>query len=213
MMGALFIVAVSWSRAETPAVHGAATLDRGEIVVRAEGGFAAAFPTALGGVTAGITDGVDVGVHAVTHAGVAFALGATGRWAPGDGSVAAALTVDESFFTVDEIAGIRAIRAPFGRRFAVTPAIAGRRTTSAGVDLGYTLGSGIRLLRSEETPDGARRRASPAIETVWGELAATWPSERGRTFVRVRAIVPVAGGVHPLGFFPWIGIGRTWGVR
>jgi len=212
-MGALFIAAVSWSRAETPAVHGAATLDAGEIVVRAEGGFAAFFPTVLGGATVGITEGIDVGVHAVTHGGVAFALGVTGRWAPGGGSTALALTVDESFFTIDEIAGIQAINAPFGRRFAVTPAVAGRRRTSSGVDLGYTLASGLRLVRSEPTPDGARRRASPAVETVWGELAATWPGEGGRTFVRVRAIVPVAGGVHPLGFVPWVAIGRTWGVR
>ena len=75
------------------------------------------------------------------------------------------------------------------------------------------LGRGLAVAPVADGPDGPRRRLDPALETAWLQIAATWPGRRGRTFVRFRAIVPVAGDFHPLGYLPWIAVGRVWGAR
>ncbi|MBX2799743.1 MAG: hypothetical protein KTR31_18840 [Myxococcales bacterium] len=215
MTQALCIAWLSWSTADatTPAVHGAALPQGGQAVLQVEGGFAGTFPTLGAAAHLGLSESVDVTVDAVTHAGLAYALGLRARWAPQRGDWAMGLRLDESFFTVEELGGIPSIHAPFGGRLALTPTAAHRFTTTARVDLGTTAGAGVALVPVQATPDGPQRQLDPALETVWAEIAATWPGEGGRTVVRLRLIVPVAGDFHPLGYVPWLTIGRIWGVR
>jgi hypothetical protein len=200
------------STASAGGVHGAEVQPRGTGAVRLEGGMAGALPTVLAGASVGVSERVDLGAHVQTHAGLAWSLGATGRvrlsdhWGVG-------LTVDESLFTVQELAGIQALRAPLGNRVAATPQLLGAWQTDAGVSVGGSLGAEVGTWRLVEDPDGGAVRAlRPALDHVWGEVVASWPRERGGLFVRVRAVVPVAADFHVLGYLPVVAVGRHWGL-
>lgn len=194
------------STAEAAGVHGAAVSEPGTGEFHGELGMAGALPTALIAGSLGVARGFDVGAFADTHAGLAVAVGATGRWARDGWGVG--LAVDESFYTVESLGGIESLRSPFGNRLAATPQLLAARTTRAGVDVGWTVGLDVGLLRRT----GEGRDLEPALDDAWGEIAATWPLRRGGFFLRFRAIVPVASEFHVLGYLPWVAVGRSWGV-
>jgi hypothetical protein len=198
-------------------VHGASLVPAGEAAVRAELGMAGALPTALVGGAAGLSPRLDLGAHAVTHAGLAYALGGTLRWrarAPWG----LALALDESLYTVEDLAGIESSRSPFGRRVAITPQGLATTPLASGVELGWVLGAELGTLRVDRVagagpPYEVRRVLRPALDSVWAEVAASWPRPNGAFYVRLRAIVPVATEFHVLGYLPWVAVGRTWSVR
>ena len=210
MTAAPFIAFACASSAEA-GVHGAALQASDTAAVRAEVGMAGALPTVLLGGSAGVSDRVDLGAHAVTHAGLAFAYGATVRWRFAD-AVGAGLTLDESLYTLENLAGIESLRSPFGNRVALTPQLLGSTTSAANVDFGWTAGAAVGIVRLEQGPDTVVRRVRPAVDDVWAELAASWPREQGAFFVRFRAIVPVSEPFHVLGYLPWVAVGRSWGL-
>jgi hypothetical protein len=197
--------------AEIPAVHGAGVADRGAAALRIELGMAGALPTALIGGATGLAPRVDLGAHAVTHAGLAHALGATVRWRFAE-ATGLGLTLDDSFFTVEQLAGIEASRAPFGNRTAATLQLL-HTSSHRGMVVGWSGGFELGVIRTVRGPAGSRRAIDPALDTVWGEVAATWPREQGAVFVRFRAIVPVARQFHVLGYLPHVAVGRSWSVR
>jgi hypothetical protein len=206
---------VCWS-AEAGPVHGASLVAPGQATVRAEIGMAGALPTVLLGGTAGLSPHLDLGAHAVTHAGLAYAMGGTLRWRARS-PWGLGLTVDESFYTVEDLAGIESSRSPFGRRVAVVPQALATTTLASGVQLGWALGAEVGTLRVERIPGEGppyevQRVLRPALDSAWGEVAASWPRPKGAFFVRLRAIVPVATEFHVLGYLPWVAVGRTWGV-
>jgi hypothetical protein len=198
-------------------VHGASLVPPGEAAVRAELGMAGALPTALLGGATGLSPRLDLGVHAVTHAGLAYALGGTLRWrarAPwGLG-----LTLDESLYTVENLAGIESSRSPFGRRVGVVPQALATTALGEEVELGWAVGAELGTLRVDRIPGSGppyevRRALRPALDSVWAEVAASWPRDNGAFYVRLRAIVPVATEFHVLGYLPWVAVGRTWSAR
>ena len=134
MTAAPFIASLFASSAEGASVHGAFVQEPGTAGLRVEVGMASALPTLLLGGSTGLLRHVDLGAHAVTHAGLAHALGATVRWRPGD-ALGVGLTVDESLYTVEDLAGVESLRSPFGNRVAFTPLFLAATTTSAGVAL------------------------------------------------------------------------------
>lgn len=201
------------SSADAASVHGAFVQDPHTAALRAEVGMAGALPTVLVGGSAGLLPHVDLGAHAVTHAGLAHAFGATLRYRSENEHLGAGLTVDESLYTVEELAGIRSLRSPFGNRLAVTPQFLAATTTPAGVELGWAAGAEIGVVRTEEGAELVERNVRPNLDHLWGEVAASWPREHGAFFVRVRAIVPIATEFHVLGYLPWIAVGRSWRVQ
>jgi hypothetical protein len=188
------------------------TVDPGAAEVRAEAGMAGALPTVLLGGDAGVAPGFDVGARAVTHAGLAFSLGGSARWQATD-PVGVGLLVDESFYTVEQLAGIQSLASPFGNRMAVTPLAFGRVRTAPGVDLDLVGGAEVGVVRVAQGPDHVVRRVDPALDIAWAEVAARWPRDNGDLYVRFRAIVPVAAEFHVLGYLPWVAVGRTWSTR
>ena len=191
---------------------GGAVVGPGEAVVHGEVGMAAVLPTVQIGGTAGLSERVDLSAHYVTHAGLAHAVALRTRVRATD-RLSLGLQVDESFFTVEELAGIQAVRVPVGNRLALTPQLLIHRPTADGVHLGWTAGAALRTLAVVETPGGTLRRAwQPAVDEVWAEVAAEWPGDRGNTTLRFRAIVPVATELHVLGYLPVVALGRTWGL-
>ena len=52
-------------------------------------------------------------------------------------------------------------------------------------------------------PEGPMHRAR-------AEVSAEWPRRRGALFVRLRLVIPIDAGWSPIGYFPWISIGRSW---
>lgn len=212
MTAAPFIGLLCASTADAASVHGAFVQDPHTAALRAEVGMAGALPTVLLGGSAGLLPDLDLGAYAVTHAGLAHAFGATVRWRIDD-HLGAGLTVDESLFTVEDLAGIEALRSPFGNRMAVTPQFLAATTTGAGVELGWAAGAEIGVVRTVPDDDRSRRAARPGFDTLWGEVAASWPREHGAFFVRVRTILPVQADFHVLGYLPWIAVGRSWRVR
>jgi hypothetical protein len=173
---------------------------------------AGALPTLLVGGSAGLVPDLDLGAWAVTHAGIAHAFGATVRWRP-DAHLGAGLGIDESLFTVTELAGVDLLQSPFGNRTAITPQFLASTTTATGVELGWTGGAEIAVVRTIRQDGRAARIGQPRFDTLWAELAASWPREHGAFFVRVRAILPVQAEFHVLGYLPWIAVGRSWRVR
>jgi len=208
MTAAPFIAFAFGSGAEA----GPLVCDPGTAELQAEVGFAGALPTVLIGGRAAVSPRVDLGARAVTHAGLAYAFGGAVRWAASE-RIGAALLVDESFYTVEEIGGIQSLRSPFGNRVALTPQLIGAVTTGRGIDLDLGGGAEIGVLRLEQGPAATVRRVRPALDNLWAEVRADWPRERGVLYVRVRAIVPVADPFHVLGYLPWVAIGREWGLR
>jgi len=211
MTAALFIVCGFASSADAAPI-GTNTTPGKEAELHVEGGMASALPTVLLGGSLGVSDRADVGVRAVTHAGLAYSLSLRGRLRLSD-RFGVGLGLDESFYTLEEISGIYAIRAPFGNRVAATPELNGSWTSGAGVDLGWSAGSSVGLLTLEEEADVVRRSASLSVETLHAEVGAIWPGDRGRTVIRIRAIVPISADLHLLGYIPWVGIGRVWGLK
>ncbi len=205
-----FIVWWCASAASAAGVHGNASQPATTTSGRFEAGMAGALPTLLVGASLGVSDRVNIGAHYVTHAGLAHSLAVTGRWRAGD-RYGLGLTVDESFFAVENLAGIEALRAPLGNRTAATPQALGRWVTEPGVELGGSVGAEVGLLRVRPTPDGAARAFDPALDHLWAEVAASWPRERGALYMRLRAVVPVAVDFHVLGYLPTVTIGRSWG--
>lgn len=202
----------TWS-ASAGGIHGADVTPAGTGAVQVEGGMAGALPTVLAGATLGLSERADLGARVVTHAGLAWSLGAVGRVRLSE-TWGAGLQVDESLFAVQELAGIQSLRAPFGNRTAVTPLLLGRRTLDSGVSLGWAAGAEVGVLRLVEDPDGTSRRAlQPALDHAWGEVVASFPRTRGGLFVRFRAVVPIASEFHVLGYLPWVAVGRHWGVE
>src|SRR5687767_15377508 len=117
-------IAFAFASSAEAGVHGADLQAPDTAAVRAEVGMAGALPTVLVGGSAGVSPRVDLGASAVTHAGLAFSLGATVRWRFAD-AVGAGLTLDESLYTVEALAGIESLRSPFGNRVALTPQLLG----------------------------------------------------------------------------------------
>ena len=215
MTAALFITCASSFAAEPqPVAHGAWLAAPRTATLRAEAGMAAALPTVLFGGATGLSPSVDLGAHAVTHAGLAYAMGATVRWRFSR-SAGVGLTIDESLYTVENLAGIESLRSPFGNRTAATVSALGATTTGSGVALGYGAGVEVGVVRivAGTGNDPARRVLRPAVDNAWAQIAASWPRRRGRFFVRVRAIVPVATEFHLLGYLPHVAFGRSWGIR
>ena len=137
---------------------------------------------------------------------------ATVRWRP-DPHLGVGLGIDERLFTVSEIAGVDLLRSPFGNRMAVTPQFLATTTTPTGVELGWTGGAEIAVVRTVRQDDRPIRTVRPRFDTLWAEVAASWPREHGAFFVRVRAILPVQSEFHVLGYLPWVAVGRSWRVR
>jgi hypothetical protein len=202
-------IAFAFASSAEAGVHGADLAAPGAAAVRAEVGMAGALPTLLVGGSTGVSDRVDLGASAVTHAGLAFAVGGTVRWRVAD-ALGVGLGVDESLYTVESLAGIESLRAPFGNRLAVTPQLLA--SPAGRGDLALAAGAAIGVLRLEQGPEAVERALRPAVDDVWGEVAASFPRERGAFFVRFRAIVPVAEPFHVLGYVPWVAVGRSWGL-
>ena len=214
MTAAPFIALWCGSSARAGAVHGAFVQEPHTAALRAEIGMASALPTVLVGGSAGLLPNVDLGAHAVTHAGLAHAFGATVRYRSENEHLGAGLTVDESLYTVEELAGIQSLRSPFGSRFALTPQLLAATGSPDGVQFGWTVGAEVGLIRTDEDDAGyAVREVAPNLDHLWGEVAASWPREHGAFYVRVRALIPIASEFHLLGYVPWIAVGRSWGVH
>lgn len=198
--------------ADPVGVHGAALQDPATGSVRVEGGLAGALPVLLAGANLGVGDRVDVGAHYVTHAGLAHGIGGTVRWSATE-TWGLGVTVDESLFTVEELAGIEAIRAPLGNRVAATPQWLGRHVGERGVEVGLAAGAEVGLWRLDPSVDGPVRALRPALDHVWVEATPAWPRRRGALYVRVRAVVPIASQFRVLGYLPTVTVGRSWGAR
>lgn len=191
-----------------PPVLGGTTLAPGDTVVYGALGWDVTFPTLSAGATAGVLDGLDLDARYDTRAGLAhdFGMRARGRIARG---WAASLSVSHGFFTVEEIGGIQASRAPFGNGVAIAPAV----HASLNDTVSFGLGATLRMTRLSEDLGVLSRELDPFVESAWLDVAAEWADASGTSFVALRAVVPVQAELRVLGYLPWITLGRAWDLR
>lgn len=201
MTAAGFILCAWWC-ASNPTL-GAMVAPAGEGALQLGGGVDALFPTLEAAGQLGLGRGIDLGVRYETQLLVhTFAAEARLRLAD---RLALAVDADWGFFVIDEIAGIRAEDAPFGGGATLGMALWRSWFARGGAHVAGGLGATLRWLEAN-----GELRAS--FDHVTIEIASEWGGDGGTTYLRFRAVVPIAADFHVIGFLPGVVVGRSWNL-
>ena len=192
---------------------GAAVVPRGEAALYAAGGINVLLPTLTLGATAGVADGVDLDLRYDTHAGLAHDVGLTGRFRPFE-RFAVGLNVSHSFFAIEEVSGILAVRAPFSNGSTFAPDVRWTAFQRGNTQVHLLGGLAIRWLGLAEDEFGTiTRELEFSIRHAFAEVGVEWSTEEGSLWVRVRAVVPIETEFRVLGYLPWVVIGHSWSIQ
>ncbi len=193
--------------------QGTAVTPSGEAGLYVAGGLNVALPTVTLGAIAGVADGFDLDFRYDTHAGLVHDVGLTARFAWAE-RFAAAVNVSYSFFAIEEVSGILAVRAPFSNGATVAPDVRWRVLDRKDHHLSLMGGASVRWLGLEEDEFGTvSRRLEFSVRHAFLEVGAEWIGDSGSTWLRVRAVVPIEAEFRVLGYLPWIVVGHTWSLQ
>lgn len=202
----------AFSFASSPAL-GTSIVPPGEAGLYVGGGFNLILPTLSFGGTAGITKGFDLDVRYDTHAGLVHDLGLTGRVRFAD-RFATALNVSYSFFAIEEVSGILAVRAPFSNGATFAPDLRWMVLDDSDTKVNLLGGVMVRWLALTEDEFGTvTRQLEFSLRHAFFEVGAEWIDGDESTWLRVRAVVPIEAEFRVLGYLPWIVIGHTWSIQ
>ena len=202
MTAGAFILCAWWC-ASSPTL-GAMVEPAGDGALRLGAGIDAFFPTLDAELTLGAGRGVDVTARYDTHGLLLHAFGAGARVRLAD---RLALSVDAEYavFLIDSIADIEAEDAPVGGGASASIGLWRSFFAEGGAHVGVGASATVTWL-------DANGAAVAELDHLTFEIGAEWAGDGGTTFLRVRAVVPIAAELHPLGYFPWIVIGRAWNL-
>jgi hypothetical protein len=204
------------------ATLGARLVPPGQAAVAVAGGVNVLLPTLDFRAVAGVAPRVDLGVQYDIHGGIAHVVALTGRVRLAS-PLAVSLGAAYGFFAIEEVSGIEFQRLPLGQGLTLTPAVHLSRCSRGGVHLSLGLGVTVRVVRvaerlgtpiqTDRTVRTLDREGDLAVEHAHAEFGAEWPRRSGVLFVRLRAVVPIQSDLRPLGYLPWVVIGRSWSFR
>ena len=176
-------------------------------------GFNVALPTVTLGATAGVAKGIDLDLRYETHAGLAHDVGVTGRFRVAE-RLAAAVNLSYSFFAIEEVSGIVAVRAPFSNGATFAPDIRWLALDRGDTQISLLGGASVRWLGLDEDEFGTiTRRLELSVRHAFLEVGAEWSDPGGSTWLRVRAVVPIEAEFRVLGYLPWVMLGWTWSIQ
>ncbi len=191
---------------------GTALVPEGEAALYAGGGLNFLLPTVTLGATAGVTDGFDLDLRYDTHAGLVHDVSLTGRVRVED-RFAVGLSLSHSFFAIEELSGILAVRSPFSNGSTIAPDIRWNVLERDNARVHVLGGAAVRWLRLEEDEfETVTRQLELSVRHAFFEVGAEWSGERSSTWLRVRAVVPIETDFQVLGFLPWVVIGHSWSI-
>ena len=206
-----FMLCVSWF-ASSPSL-GTAVVPPGEAALYVAGGFNVTLPTLTLGATAGVSDGFDLDLRYDTHAGIVHDVAVTGRLRLSE-RFAAAVCIAYSFFAIEEVSGILAVRSPFSNGSTVAPDVRWTALDDGDTRVSLVGGFAVRWLTLAEDEFGTvTRDLELSVRHAFLEVGAEWTGDGASTWLRVRAVVPIEAEFRVLGYLPWIVIGRTWSVE
>jgi hypothetical protein len=194
------------------ATLGARLVPPGQAAVAVAGGVNVLLPTLDLRAVAGVAPRLDLGVQYDIHGGIAHVVALTGRVRLAS-ALAVSLGAAYGFFAIEEVSGIEFARLPLGQGLTLTPALHLSRCSRGGVHLSLSLGATVRVVRIAERLGTLDRAGDLAVEHAHAEFGAEWPRRGGVLFVRLRAVVPIQSDLRPLGYLPWVVIGRSWSFR
>ena len=207
MIAASFILCASWCT-HSPTL-GAALVPPRQVALSVSGGLNVILPAVRLQAVAGLTQKLDLGLEYETYAGLVhgFALVPRVRL---HRYVATSLAVSYSYYTVDELFGVRMSRAPFGNGLSLSPALHVSGFRRGGVHVSGALGLSIGVVRNGEMGSEVQRVAEISVQHIYGEVGAEWERRHGALFLRFRAVVPVQSDFPIIGFLPMLTVGRSF---
>lgn len=210
MMAARFMLCGLWCGGDP--VQGARVIPAGRAAVQLAGGVNAALPSLAFGAAAGLGAGVDVAARYEVHAGLAHELTAAARVRLAE-RWALVTEVSHGFFTVEEIGGIQASRAPFGNGLTTAHQVAFSRWNRDGLHVALAAGLVVRWLRPRESLDVVDVVADVTLHTARLDVTAEWAARSGGSWwLSFRAVVPIQADFRVFGYLPMVLVGRSWSL-
>jgi hypothetical protein len=202
MTAGAFILCAWWC-ASSPTL-GAMVAEPGAGTLHLGAGVNALLPTLDAAAGLGLGSGIDAAVRYDTHGGLAHIFGAGARFELAR-RLALAIDAEWGFFAIEEIAGIQARNAPFGN--GASAGLALHRSIFAEGGAHVSLGAGVTARFIDED-----QHVTFSLDHATIDIGVEWPGHGGNTYLRFRAVIPIAADFPVVGYLPWIVIGRAWNL-